>query len=563
MQIKSPLVIFLAFGLALFGFQFGFAADAPHFAPNTPHCVRSGPAILPIDYCGCTWGGVYYRKQLVRNATVTLNFGALDVSGPMTSTVTAEGSQPPYLYYDLSGHSLGALLYDILTVRVPFANQKIARDFMARPDNAGEQEVPLVLPILGEWVTRWTDGYTQTLGHVGGDLWAGGPAGLRSLNLTSGISQTHDLPWNDPAVIALGVTLRGGVWAAGPHHLAEYADGVWHNRSVPFTATIRALMLHPQTNAVWLAGGDTSSALAVWSNDAWTPINLTNAPLTTLAADRYGDVWVGTWGRGLYSHAQENSDLTTGWTQHSEGDGLASKYVLSLATQGDLLWVGSAPYNGGTVQPKGGVSRYLLTEGEWERYTTVHGLPADSEEAGAPAPIYALAATPNGLVWAGTPHSVHLLVTPGAWITDTVTSSAVRSLTPLGAQTLAGQANGHLLWLDQEMTPGNPPAAHFTTANHPPIGPTETITLTASAHDQDGSTPAPGEILGWAWYNLDGRPLCTTGQQCVLPGDLLGEGVHTIRLRVQDDEGVWSPPVFTNVTVERTRRSIYLPVVIR
>jgi hypothetical protein len=449
-----------------------------------------------------------------------------------------------------------------MTVSTSFADQLVTRTFRARPDTTGEQEVSLVLPTLGKWSVRWTDGYTQTMVYAGDTLWAGGPSGLRSLTPTTGISQMHTLPWSEPAVVALGVTPAGHVWAAGAHHLAEYRDHVWHEHAVPFSETIRALMIHPQTHALWLAGGDAQSALAVWANGQWTPVNLANLPLTALMTDRDGDVWVGTWGRGVYHHGRQNSDLTTGWTQHNERDGLASKYVLSLAAQGDFLWVGSAPYNGGTGDPKGGVSRYELTERRWTRYTTTHGLPADTNEAGAPAPITALTTADNGLVWAGTPRSIHLLVTPGAWITDTHTGSVVRSLARFAAQTVAGVANGHLLWLDQEATPGNPPSAQFVSINHPPIGPAETITLTATARDQDGAVSVSGEILSWEWNHLDGRPLCTTITDCVLPGDLLGEGVHTIRLRVQDDEGVWSQPVFTTVTVTSPQRPIHLPVVL-
>jgi hypothetical protein len=109
--------------------------------------------------------------------------------------------------------------------------------------------------------------------------------------------------------------------------------------------------------------------------------------------------------------------------------------------------------------------------------------------------------------------------------------------------------------LELNIAPGNPPTAVITT---PALTTTvvATLILAASGSDQDEAGQA---IVGWEWTVGNDAALCTA-PTCTLPAQVLGVGVHSIRLRVQDDEGLWSAPVTTTVTVHPEVR-VYLPVI--
>jgi len=80
-------------------------------------------------------------------------------------------------------------------------------------------------------------------------------------------------------------------------------------------------------------------------------------------------------------------------------------------------------------------------------------------------------------------------------------------------------------------------------------------------HDENADVTNP-QILAWDWQSNRDGPLCTTAETCRLAGAELSVGVHTISLRVQDDEGVWSSPVSTTITVTPITK-VYLPVITR
>lgn len=526
--------------------------------PLTPHCVGSGPLPLDPDFCGCTWGAVYYRGQAVAQAPVVLQFG-----NQVTNTVTTQQDEAPHLYYTLTGATLGAKKGDVMTVTAEFAGQRATRTFRAWPNADKEQEVALVLPMRGVWVPWLTGGYTRTLAVAGSTLWAGGSAGLLAVDLATNVSTTHTLPWSDSAVVGMAVAPNGHIWAVGPHSLAEFDGSAWQNRATPFLATIRTLVVHPTTGALWLGGGDTDGALAVYNGD-WQPVTTVAEVVTALAVDGAGDIWVGTWGSGVYRQNHNVADVTKGWQQYKVKDGLASAYILVIATDSNSVWFGTNPYrdNQGI---RGGVSRYHLTNNTWHSYTAIHGLPTDPE--GAAASIYALAFDADGVPWVGTSQGIHLLATPTTWITDTLTSDAVRALVVTSDQIIATHAGGQLLRLDRNLIPGAPPTVQITTADWLTVTPSTTFTLTAGATDNDQDVNEIDlQILAWDW-RADNQPLCTTAVACTVPANTLTLGQHTVTLRVQDDEGDWSAPVTTTVVITETivpqPPVVYLPAVMR
>ena len=531
-------------------------AQAAPSAPYGPHCIGSGP--LPLNdpnFCGCTWGEVYYRGQPVNNAEVSLQFGA-----QITHTLVAQPTGETAPYYDLTGAKLGAKRNDVMTVTVEFAGQTVTRAFRAQPDSQGEQQINLALPEQGVWTPWLTGGYTRALLMNGATLWAGGAAGLLAINVTNGISTTQLLPWTDPAVIGVTSASNGHLWVGGPHTLAEF-DGVqWQNRPTPFAVPLRTLLIHPTTGALWVGGGDNSGALAVYDG-AWHTVNGIPKPVTTLVVDSIGNLWAGTDGGGLYRHAGNNADVNSGWTHFTVNDGLASDYILAAAASGNQVWFGAQPYLS-SQGARGGISRYNLADNTWRVYTTAHGLPADRLLQDATAPIYALAVDAQGTPWAGTLDGVYRLATATFWTRDFATGGdPVQALATGGNLVGAGQAKGQINYLDLKFTPGKPPTAQIALTS-PTITRSGTLILTAKATDQDeNANPNNPQIVAWDWRLAGDNPLCTTAV-CQVSGQTLSPGVYTIGLRVQDDEGVWSALATTQVTVTEGAQ-VYLPFVKR
>jgi hypothetical protein len=246
--------------LLYLGYMTTAPVQAAPVAPLGPHCIGSGP--LPLDdptFCGCTWGTVYYRGQPVTGANISLQFGA-----QITHTLAQKEDTETFPFYSLSGAKLGAQRSDNMTVSVEFAGQTAVRTFRALPNSEGEQQITLVLPEQGVWTPWISGGYTRTLAVNGATLWAGGPAGLLAVDLTTGVSVTQNLPWSNLSVVGIASDANNHRWVIGPHNLARLNNSVWQNQATPFAATLRALVAHPATGALWLGGGDSNGALAVY-----------------------------------------------------------------------------------------------------------------------------------------------------------------------------------------------------------------------------------------------------------------------------------------------------------
>lgn len=556
----------ISVGLVLLTFLTAFfvIASESHAMPLTPlgpHCIGKGPISLPVndpDFCGCTWGAVYYRGQPLPYIPITLQFQTQSI----VALNEAGNDVENFPYYAVSGASMGAKLNDMMTLVVPLATTNITRTFRARPDENKEQEIHVVLPEQGIWSHGLTSGYTRTLLIQGNTLWAGGPAGLLQVDLTSNVSQTHSLPWPTANVVALAVAPNNHVWAAGPQHLAEWDGANWQNRSAPFSAPIRALAVDPSTGALWAGGGENTAALAVYDG-TWRQVTAVDELITALAIDSVTNLWVGTWGGGAYRHAGNVSDPNNGWTHYRLAEGLASDYIYTLAAQDQTLWFGTRPYNQ-NQRNLGGISRYQATSNTWQTYTTTHGLPADALLPASPAPILAMAVDGNGSVWAGTGEGIYRLVTPTLWLPDLSRSGdGVRALGAAGQQLVAGWARGQISQLNQALTPGQPPTVQISQTQAITLNQAATLQLTASATDQDNDARESNpQILAWDWRSDRDGPLCTTAGVCELPASTLSLGAHTLSLRVQDDEGVWSQTATTRLVVTQVQ-NVYLAVVQR
>jgi len=508
------------------------------------HCGDVGP--LPLDdpeFCGCTWGEVYFQGQPIADATVTLTFGGRAVTGTTRSTLLEA-----HPYFDLTAHDLGARRGDLLTLTVTFGGEELTRTFRAWPEAGGEQQVALTFALRGIWHPWITGGYTRSLILHDGLLWAGGPAGLISVNLTNGISISQTLPWAEPGIRALAVSGTGNVWAVGAGGVAEH-DGVeWRNHTLPVGGTPRVVTVKTDTGEVWIGGGDSNGYVTVYTG-TWQVAGTFPAAVTTLTADSGGRVWAGTWGAGVF-----RKNTGEGWTQFRDSAGLTSDWVLATLANDDSVWFGTAPYLSGSG-PRGGIAQYNTITGAWRVYTTTHGLPADTGFPQAPAPVYTLAFDPRGWLWAGVADGIHLLPQGDRWspVNHGLSPGAIRAVVVGFTEAFASGVTGiDRFSFDAELDA--PPFGRIDSVTPTVLLPGETLFLRGG-----GSAASGKEIVAWEWLSDVDGPLCTAAA-CELPHDLFTSGAHQLVFRLQDNEGGWGDGISVDLLVERGWH-VFLPLV--
>ena len=119
----------LSVGLAVIGLGVCLCAAQVWARPAGRHCGDVGP--LPLDdpdFCGCTWGEVYFQGQPVAGVVVTLTFG-----NGVVYRVTQNMALESYPYFDLTAHDLGARRGDLLTLTATFAGEMLTRTFGPGP----------------------------------------------------------------------------------------------------------------------------------------------------------------------------------------------------------------------------------------------------------------------------------------------------------------------------------------------------------------------------------------------------------------------------------------------
>lgn len=548
--------IALAIGLLVL-FTIALQVCEAQIVPLGRHCGDVGP--LPLDdpdFCGCTWGEVYFRGQSVSGALISLSYGNKVVT--TTTQFSTPGEKP---YYDLTAHLLGARRADILTMTVQFAGNMITRTFRAWPQVNGEQHIALAFPEMGTWAPWITGGYTRALALQGDVVWAGGPSGLISMNLTSGFSKVHTLPWVNQTVRALATspgTMNNDplhIWVIGESGAAELKQGTWHTHTIPTTGTPRVLTVDKITNAIWLGGGDGNEGyLAVYTGN-WQVAGTFPAPVTAVVVDESGQVWGGTWGAGVY-----RQDLDSNWVQYRTADGLASNNVLAASAAKDVVWFGTAPYLSAQGM-RGGISQFDMVMESWKTYTTVHGLPSDELLPHAPAPIHALAISDDDSPWAGTPDGVRFLAEIDFWAAYTISHGlrpgSILALAAGNGNVLAASPTG-VDALDSSKPNGSMPVAQIHSVS--PLTISQGTTLTLNGVGQDGDENGH-RIIAWNWMSNRDGPLCTEST-CTLPDDIFSTGMHNLSLRVLDDEGMWSLADEVMINVERVWQ-IFIPITLR
>jgi hypothetical protein len=524
------------------------------------YCGFPGPLPDPAIYCGCTWGYVLFRGQPVAGAKVSLRFGSVVVT-----RTTNFGNVPPWPYYHFDGFNLGLRRNNVATVTVEYNGQTVTRVLRSRPDDTdldGGQEMHLVIPDEGEWLPEPSDGYTLALELIGNETWMGGTAGLQRRALTSSVMLTEDTGLSS-GVSALAQDAAGRAWALGNTTQAAVREGgAWTTMDTGLVGTQRALAL-ASDGSLW-AGGD--NGLSRYDGVSWQPQPDFNGSLPNLVMALHsagdGSLWVATWNGGAARRMPNGNWLT--YTVANSG--LNGDRVGGLSETSDgRMWFALGEY---IVPPQsfGGLSVYSPIANTWTTLTQTHGLPW----AGARS----VATADDDTVWVstlggGVAHAIKNSDPPtftAYYTSDGLRSNMVSRIATRGMHVFVSTVNGIDRFAPNAL--GAPPIATIEQVS--PISITTTNTDTLLYLDAEGRDPDDdARILGYEWTSdLDG-PVCSL-VTCTVdsPAAILRIGAHQLRLRVLDDEGMWSSVVTRTLviaepTTQPVKHRVYLAVVMR
>ncbi|MBS1912085.1 MAG: hypothetical protein JST22_08875 [Bacteroidetes bacterium] len=385
-----------------------------------------------------------------------------------------------------------------------------------------------------------------------GSLWLATSGGLVH-RTGSGwhVTSTQTVPFTSNSISALAGDSKGGLWFGSRYFgVAEMADQQWHlftdaNDVLPST-TVRG-MLADYNGRIWVA---TSLGLSVHDNGTWTSYTAANSPLqipvTCVALDSSGTVWVGTDGLGVKSFGDGNwlgfdqlhnklpfdnitavavdkSNRVWVGTEHGCGykqDSTWKTFTMSnSALPDDQVQAIAAAHNGdvyiGTAN--GGVARYNASG--WTLLDSAHaGLPGNN--------VTSLLVDKYGQVWAGVSGGGIARLANDHWVVFATYNSA---LPDNNVQALALDHNGNImigmvdggaaLFNEQGVSSGVREASHAVAALgsvvHPnPVSSSATIAFTIE-HASDVSI----DLVA-----VDGRP-CGT----IFRGRL-SEGEQSVRV---------------------------------
>lgn len=517
-------------------------------APSAPlglHCRGASPI---DDWCGCTWGAVFYHGRPVTDAQVTIDYGGGTVDGS-----TLLDAQECYPYYGLNGASLGLSRLDVFTVTATYAGKTVSRAVRAVPGESGEQQVNLVITDEGDptWIHYAESDLVRSVTLHDGALWSGGDSGLTRHQQPYGCAASFggtDLPASEVQAVAGG---GDSLWAGTPDGVGEYDGASWtiHDTGL-MTSNIEAVTAHPAEGEVY-AGADGFDEGGVSRYDGtWHPLPDVNGSrpntVQALLVDSAGQLWVGT------DSGISRCDNTSGTScvTYRIDDGLGSNNVVDIAeaTNGDV-WVATWSYVS-AQGTRGGVSRYDQDQETWVWYTPSDGL--------AGWDVAAVAVDELGRAWFGTWGGGVSRFDGSTWTTFTT----AHGLPSNNVRSLAIDDDG-TVWAGTDAGLYRFPDGTLARLAAPSIG---GVTPSPATQGMDmiafsGAAGGKGQILGYEWRSdLDG--VLSASRTFELEAAALSVGTHEVQFRVQGENGEWSEPDTTTLVVERGWQ-VYLPMVVR
>jgi len=543
------------------------SADDEKTVPLGGSCIGVG-VLSSDDYCGCTYGYVYYQGEAVHGAKVTLTFDNQSVE---TFTQVYEGELEENSHFQITGHNIGARKNDMITVTAEYLGQSVTRTFRAWPDG-DRQKVHLVLG-EGSW-KNWKSGdYTRTLATLNDQtLLAGGLDGLLQVDMATDQEIPIASPWPDDIV----VDSQERIWVTGNLGVGIYTDGSWETPDVPLTEHVSRIAITADGNRAWIADKSEEGNLAFFDGTSWSSQEKIGDYIVDLVLDDEQTLWVGTWKEGLFAIKEDGTR-----THYSTEDGLAGNEIRDLLIapydrnrgqgryelQGtedwtEALWVGVKAIDS-TDGNQGGIGIYDFEQETWHKYGQVDGLHSivDPQDSSARGELYtrSLAVDPSGAIWAGTNGKGPYVLQDGQTWMRHPNWKDYRNWEDTRLEHLAALSTGIIAATNQGLL-------RLTFEPH-----TESLpSPQASEHSENGilklsgsiNAPSDSSIVNWYWTSDIDGPLCTTAFDCELPLDRISVGQHEITLRVQDSRGEWSPAIAA-ATVERVLYNLYLPAVTR
>lgn len=519
------------------------ASGSVRASPQGEHCYDVGPLPgLPPDFCGCTWGVIYFNGQPVAGAQVTLAFNDGVVSG--TTAVSALEAFP---FYALHADGLGARLGDIVTITAAYGGQAVTRTVRLLPDSLGEQQLNFAFTPWGHWEPWAALPGVQALATQGRWLWAGTAAGLYRWEVATGLSETVTPGLASDDIRALAVADNGDVWVGTPAGVSRFHDGAWTTQATGLgSSDIRALATAADGTLYAGASHRTDGGISRFDGQSWQPLPDLNGGqpnlVSALARDDLGGVWGGTNGYGASRWDG------THWRAFTAADGWsADSIVRAIATEPGAVWFATGSYwdSGGA---HGGVRRYDLARDDWRTYTQVDGLSHDDTTA--------VAIDPVGRKWFGTWGGGVSLHDGRNWWTyraaSGLGSDAVSALATAADGTIwAGTESGIARFVSGPR--GQPPVILRVTVS-------PTITTTGQRVFFQVTANDDGEpVAAYDWRSDGNGPL---GSEASFGMDTsrLTLGRHTVSVRVQNVEGAWSESASIELVVVQVQY-IYLPLV--
>ncbi len=537
-------VLLIELGLSATGLSGQNVAIADPAMPLGLHCGNVSPI---DDWCGCTWGAVFYHGRPVTNAQVTIDYGGGTVDGS-----TLLDTQECFPYYGLNGASLGLSRLDVFTVTATYEGKTVSRTVRAVPGESGEQQVNLILSEEGDptWTHYAESEMVRSVALHGDALWSGGDDGVTRHQQPYGCAASFD--GSDlPALEIRAVTGNGeSLWAGTTNGVSEYDGASWTTHDTGLASSnVEAVIAHPVDGDVYAGANDFDDGGVSRYDGAWHPLPDVNGSrpntVQALLVDSSGQLWVGT------DSGISRCDTISGSScvNYMTEDGLGSNKVIDIAeaSNGDV-WVATWSYitEQGT---QGGVSRYDQDEDTWVWYTPSNGL--------AGWDVAAVAVDELGRAWFGTWGGGVSRLDGEDWTTFSTAhglpSNNVRSLTIAEDGVVwAGTDAGLYRFPDSAL-------ASLATASIESVTPSpatqgmDTVVFSGTADEE--------QVLGYEWRS-DRDGVLSASRTFELEAAALSPGTHQVQFRVQGQDGSWSDSDTTTLVVEEGWQ-VYLPLVVR
>jgi hypothetical protein len=514
------------------------------------HC-RDLPTPFP-EWCGCTWGSVYYNGKPVSGAQITVTFGSKQITATTRISLTKDGTPyaEGYPYYDLRVSDTGARYGDVVTFTVSYRGEVLTRALRMLPTGnytTAEQEISMAFPRLGQWGGLANSADVKALAAQGDTLWVGTESKLIRLNMSSGISQPVNIGLPAAEVHAIAVGQNGDVWVGAANGLSRFKNGTWTPQTTGLPAANATAIAIGNNGDVWVGAGSsvgtTGVSRFISATQSWQRVTgLEPAQVQALVVDSNNHLWVGS------NNGAHRFDGTR-WYSFTVAEGLPTDDVSGLAAEPGAVWLTTRVQGTGPDTRYGTATRYDLATNTWKHYTA-------TQELASKNIIRGVALDAAGRKWFATDNGISLFDDQN-WFTYRVGDG----LRTNNINVIAACSNGLVCAGSAQGIDRFAPVLSRTLPVVTALSARQTgdvLTLTAAATD---THPGNVGIISYDWRsNVNG--LLGSERSYEIRVNTLASGTHIISVQAMNDEGAWSAPITTTLQVT-TQWRIFLPMVMK